>query len=49
MADPQAKSKAFPSPFEVSIPADCAGWEEMYVHHALVSEDSREFDEGRTI
>ena len=47
MADPQAKSKAFPSPFEVSIPADCAGWEEMYVHHALVNEDSREFDEGR--
>src|SRR3954452_3939499 len=47
MTDRQTNPKEFPSPFDVSIPADCAGWEELYVHHALVSEDRSEFDEGR--
>jgi pyruvate,water dikinase len=47
MAKSEATRKDFPSPFDVSIPAACAGWEEMYVHHALVNEDRRDFEEGR--
>jgi len=38
---------AFPSPFELKIPAECEGWEEMYAYHDVFSEDRREFDEGR--
>jgi pyruvate,water dikinase len=37
----------FPSPFEVQIPAACKGWEEMYAHYAVFSEDRRSFDDGR--
>ena len=35
-----------PSPFECSPPG-CAGWEEMYVHHALFVDARRDYDEGR--
>ena len=37
----------FPSPFEVTIPPDCEGWEEMYARHVLFGEDRRAFEEGR--
>jgi pyruvate,water dikinase len=51
MIDDQPKTKrgsaAFPSPFELSIPSGCDGWEEMYSYHALFSEDRRGFEEGR--
>ena len=47
MASTGAERRAFPSPFDVSIPAACAGWEEMYAQHALVSEERRDFEEGR--
>jgi pyruvate,water dikinase len=37
----------FPSPFDVSIPEDCRGWEAMYPYHTLFSDDRRGFDESR--
>jgi pyruvate, water dikinase len=37
----------FLSPFDVAVPADCAGWEEMYPYHALFGDDRRAFDEER--
>jgi pyruvate, water dikinase len=43
----ETTARGFPSPFEVSIPASCDGWQEMYPYHALCSEDRREFEEGR--
>jgi pyruvate,water dikinase len=43
----EAAGAGFPSPFEVSIPSGCEGWEEMYAYHNLFSEERREFDESR--
>jgi phosphohistidine swiveling domain-containing protein len=40
-------SQGFPSPFDVPIPADCEGWEDMYAYHVVFSEDRTAFDEGR--
>jgi pyruvate,water dikinase len=40
-------TSAFPSPFEISTPPGCEGWEEMYPHYALFSEERREPDEAR--
>jgi phosphohistidine swiveling domain-containing protein len=37
----------FPSPFEVEIPRECTGWEEMYADHVVFGEDRRAFEEGR--
>ncbi len=37
----------FPSPFEVTIPPDCEGWEEMYARHVVFGEARRGFEEGR--
>ncbi len=45
MAD--ERSGSFPSPFEVSIPSECMGWEELYPYHVPFSEDRREFEESR--
>jgi pyruvate,water dikinase len=47
MATPESERAGFASPFEVPIPDDCRGWEEMYAYHAVFSEDRRSFDEGR--
>jgi pyruvate,water dikinase len=41
-------SGRFPSPFEVEIPAECEGWEELYGYFSVFSEDRREFDESRS-
>ena len=38
---------AFPSPMSIATPDGCDGWQEMYPHYALFSEDRREADEGR--
>jgi pyruvate, water dikinase len=43
--DPERRS--FPSPFEVTIPPGCEGWEEMYAYHTPFSDDRRSFDEER--
>jgi pyruvate, water dikinase len=43
----QAEPRGFESPFDVQVPAGCAGWEEMYPHHALFGEDRRAFEESR--
>jgi pyruvate,water dikinase len=42
-----AGGTGFPSPFEVTIPPGCEGWEEMHAYHVLFSEDRRAFEEGR--
>ena len=42
-----ARRTGFPSPFEVTIPLDCDGWEEMYARHVVFGEDRRAFEEGR--
>jgi phosphohistidine swiveling domain-containing protein len=47
MTTPKATRSDFPSPFEVPIPSNCKGWEEMYAYHALFSEDRGSFDEER--
>ena len=43
----QAGPRGFQSPFDVQVPAGCVGWEEMYAHHVVFSEDRRAFDESR--
>lgn len=43
----QQTNGRFPSPFEVEIPAELAGWEEMYPYYYLFSEERREFEEGK--
>jgi phosphohistidine swiveling domain-containing protein len=42
-----AERTGFPSPFEVTIPPDCEGWEEMYARHVVFGEARRGFEEGR--
>ena len=42
-----AERTGFPTPFEVTIPPDCEGWEEMYARHVVFAEDRRAFEEGR--
>ncbi len=42
-----AERTGFPSPFEVTIPPDCEGWEEMYARHAVFGEARRGFEESR--
>ena len=42
-----ARRTGFPSPFELSIPASCDGWEDMYSRHVVFAEDRRAFDEDR--
>jgi pyruvate,water dikinase len=42
-----AARRGFPSPFEVQIPAECEGWQDLYPFHSVFSEDRREFDESR--
>src|SRR5262245_28094335 len=37
----------FPSPFEVTIPPACDGWEEMYAGHVLFGDGRRAFEESR--
>jgi pyruvate,water dikinase len=37
----------FPSPLEVTVPAECEGWEELYPVHSLFAEDRRAFEESR--
>ncbi len=41
------ESEGFPSPFEVPVPPECAGWEEMYAYQSVFSDDRRAFDDGR--
>lgn len=41
------KRAGFPSPFAADVPAECRGWEQLYVPHAVFAEDRREYDEGR--
>ena len=42
-----AERTGFPTPFEVTIPPDCDGWEEMYARHAVFGEARRGFEESR--
>ena len=42
-----AERTGFPTPFEVTIPPDCEGWEEMYARHVVFGEARRAFEEGR--
>jgi len=37
----------FPNPIEVTVPAECEGWEELYPPHALFAEDRRAFEQSR--
>jgi pyruvate, water dikinase len=37
----------FPSPFEISVPLGCEGWEELYAAHVRFGEARRPFEEGR--
>jgi phosphohistidine swiveling domain-containing protein len=47
MTTPARAVGSFPSPFDISTPPGCEGWEEMYPHYALFSEERREADENR--
>jgi pyruvate,water dikinase len=42
-----ARRTGFSSPFELTIPADCHGWQDMYACHVVFGEDRRAFEEGR--
>ena len=46
--DQQTETRqGFPSPFEVSTPPGCEGWEEMYPYYALFADERRADDEAR--
>jgi pyruvate,water dikinase len=47
IADRTGARTGFPSPFDVTIPADCDAWEDMYARHVVFGEDRRAFEEGR--
>jgi pyruvate,water dikinase len=47
MTTPTRSVGSFPSPFEISTPPGCEGWEEMYPHYALFADQRREPDEAR--
>jgi phosphohistidine swiveling domain-containing protein len=47
MAAGTRTASGFPSPFEVAVPAACAGWAEMYPYYTRFDEDRATFDEGR--
>jgi phosphohistidine swiveling domain-containing protein len=47
MASTTPAISAFPSPYSVSTPAGCEGWEEMYPYYALFDERRRDTDENR--
>ena len=42
-----ARQTGFPRPFEVTIPRECAGWEEMYAPHVVFADERRSFEESR--
>lgn len=39
--------KRFASPFAVTTPAGAEGWQSMYPYYALLSEERREFEDGK--
>jgi pyruvate,water dikinase len=43
----RARRTGFSSAFEVLIPSECEGWEELYASRAVFSEDRRVADEAR--
>ena len=43
----QMTDRGFPSPFEISVPPGCEGWEELYTAHVRFCEARRPFEEGR--
>jgi phosphohistidine swiveling domain-containing protein len=43
----QMTDRGFPSPFEISVPSGCEGWEELYTAHVRFCEARRPFEEGR--
>jgi pyruvate,water dikinase len=43
----QMTYRGFPSPFEISVPPGCEGWEELYAAHVRFCEARRPFEEGR--
>lgn len=47
MAATTPATGTFPSPYEISTPPGCEGWEEMYPYYALFDEHRRAQDEGR--
>src|SRR5579884_2950202 len=47
MATTAPKAGAFPSPYAISTPEGCEGWEEMYPYYALFDERRRDTDENR--
>ncbi|HWE09877.1 MAG TPA: PEP-utilizing enzyme [Solirubrobacteraceae bacterium] len=42
-----AQTGSFPSPYAVTAPEGCEGWEEMYPYYALFDERRRDSDENR--
>ena len=47
MAAQAQTSSAFPSPYEITTPPGCEGWEEMYPYYAVFDDARRETDEQR--
>jgi pyruvate,water dikinase len=47
MSATQTEVRGFMSPFAVSTPEGCEGWETMYPYYALFSEERRESEEAR--
>ncbi len=43
----RALRTGFPSPLEVTLAPECAGWEELYPPHTLFADDRRAFEESR--
>jgi pyruvate,water dikinase len=41
------EQQRFTSPHEISAPPGAQGWESLYPYYALLSEDRREFEEGK--
>ena len=44
---PATGKKAFQSPFDVEVPHGAEGWQGLYRYYALLSEERRDFEEGK--
>lgn len=44
---PAVPGKRFPSPFSIETPPGAEGWQSMYPYYALLSNERREFDDGK--
>ena len=41
------QARRFPSPHSITAPEGAEGWEELYPYYSLLSEERREYEDGK--